>query len=127
MKKKLESLVTNDIAWLILVTWPTGSWKTTTLYGLIRAMDPRIGILTIENPIESYIEWINQSQEDATWRQSQDDNYNLDHFLKSATRQAPKVLLVWEIRNAEAAQKCTTIGLTWHKVLATYHTKSPIW
>lgn len=105
--------------WLILVTWPTWSWKTTTLYTILRALNSREKkIITLEDPIEYRLEWIIQSEV------NEKNNYNFQDWLKALLRQDPDIIMLWEIRDYETLQTATQASLTWHLVLSTLHTKS---
>jgi len=108
--------------WLILVSWPTGSWKTTTLYSLLNQFDPKkYNISTLEDPIEYKIPWISQSQVNP------DIGYEFSNWLKSLLRQDPDIILVWEIRDAKTAQLAVEACLTWHLVLWTIHSNKWSW
>jgi len=102
---------------MIIVTGPTGSGKTTTLYAALkRIQDPEIKIITIEDPIEYKIKGISQTQVDA------DKGYNFLNGLRAIVRQDPDVILVGEIRDFETAKIALQASLTGHLVLTTLHT-----
>jgi len=102
---------------MILVTGPTGSGKTTTLYSILRSiLSPEINIVTIENPIEYHIEGI--SQVDVNEKQG----LTFASALRSLLRQDPDVILVGEIRDAETADIAFQAAQTGHLVLSTLHT-----
>ena len=108
--------------WLILVAWPTGSWKTTTLYSLINQFDPKkYNINTLEDPIEYKLPWISQSQVNP------DIGYDFSNWLRSLLRQDPDIILVWEIRDKQTAQLAVEACLTWHLVLWTIHANKWSW
>lgn len=101
---------------LILVTGPTGSGKTTTLYALLNSVnDESVNIQTIEDPIEYEIEGINQTQTNPV--------YNLDfaNGLRSLLRADPDIILIGESRDAETANAAINASLTGHLVLTTLH------
>ncbi len=106
---------------LFLITGPTGSGKTTTLYALLKTL---IGthrhIITLEDPIEYEIGGIVQSQMDAS------HDYTFATGLRSILRHDPNVILVGEIRDLETAQTAIDASLTGHLVLSTLHTNSAI-
>jgi len=106
---------------LFLITGPTGSGKTTTLYALLKTL---IGthrhIITLEDPIEYEIGGIVQSQMDAA------RDYTFATGLRSILRHDPNVILVGEIRDLETAQTAIDASLTGHLVLSTLHTNSAI-
>jgi type IV pilus assembly protein PilB len=102
---------------IILVTGPTGSGKTTTLYALINALkSPSLNLLTIEDPIESSIEGINQTQVNP------DAGLTFASALRSILRQDPDVILVGEVRDLETAEIAIRAAMTGHLVLSTLHT-----
>ncbi|KKT76814.1 MAG: Type II secretion system protein E [Candidatus Peregrinibacteria bacterium GW2011_GWA2_44_7] len=106
---------------LILVTGPTGSGKTTTLYALLNSMvGKERNIITLENPIEYELPGIVQSQVDP------DHDYNFANGLRSILRHDPDVILVGEIRDLETAQTAVDAALTGHLVLSTLHTNNAI-
>jgi type IV pilus assembly protein PilB len=102
---------------LILVTGPTGSGKTTTLYALIREIfSPALNIVTIENPIEYQIGGITQVEVNVK------QGLTFASVLRSTLRQDPDVILVGEIRDQETAQIALQAAQTGHLVLSTLHT-----
>lgn len=106
---------------LILVTGPTGSGKTTTLYALLSLLAGKDrNIITLEDPIEYELKDIIQSQIDV------DHGYTFASGLRSILRHDPDIILVGEIRDAETAQTAIDAALTGHLVLATLHTNSAI-
>ena len=101
---------------LILVTGPTGSGKTTTLYGFINSINEEsINIHTIEDPIEYEIEGINQTQTDEF------NGINFSTGLRALLRSDPDVILVGESRDEETATAAINSALTGHLVLTTLH------
>ncbi len=105
--------------WLILVTGPTGSGKTTTLYTIIKKLNtPDKKIITLEDPIEYEFPGIVQAEvNEKKW-------FTFDVGLKALMRQDPDIIMVWEIRDYETLNTATNASLTWHLVLSTLHTKS---
>ncbi len=102
---------------MIIVTGPTGSGKTTTLYAFLKKIrNPEINIITLEDPIEYHLAGISQTQVDAT------RGYDFASGLKSIVRQDPDVILVGEIRDLETASIALQSALTGHLVLSTLHT-----
>ncbi len=102
---------------IVLVTGPTGSGKTTTLYGAIRRLDhTTTNIITVEDPIEYDLEGIGQTQVNAKI------DMNFARALRSILRQDPDVVMIGEIRDLETAQIAVQASLTGHLVLATLHT-----
>ncbi len=101
---------------MILVTGPTGSGKSTTLYALISERnDPGINISTVEDPIEYTLQGITQTQV------NRDKGLDFSTALRAFMRQDPDVLLVGETRDIETAKTATEAALTGHLVLTTLH------
>ena len=104
---------------MILVTGPTGSGKTTTLYTLLRTLNsPEVNICTVEDPIEFGLEGVNQTQV------SKSGGITFATGLKSLLRQDPNILMVGEIRDAETANIAMNAAMTGHLVLSTLHTNN---
>jgi len=104
---------------MILVTGPTGSGKTTTLYSMIRILNKEaVNICTIEDPIEYGIEGINQTQINPT------AGLTFANGLRSLLRQDPNILMVGEIRDVETADIAVNTAMTGHLVLSTLHTNN---
>jgi len=102
---------------MIIVTGPTGSGKTTTLYAFLKKVQkPEIKIVTIEDPIEYRLEEISQTQVKPK------KGYDFVSGLKSIMRQDPDVILVGEIRDLETAEIALQAALTGHLVFTTLHT-----
>ena len=102
---------------LILITGPTGSGKTTTLYAFLRKIySPEIKIMTIEDPVEYHLDGIVQTQTDK--------GYAFLEGLRAALRQDPDVIMVGEIRDGETAKIAVEAALTGHIVFSTLHTNS---
>jgi type II secretory ATPase GspE/PulE/Tfp pilus assembly ATPase PilB-like protein len=102
---------------MIIVTGPTGSGKTTTLYAFLKIIQtPEIKIITIEDPIEYHLEGISQTQT------APKKGYDFASGLKSIMRQDPDVILVGEIRDSETAKIAIQAALTGHLVFSTLHT-----
>lgn len=106
---------------MILVTGPTGSGKTTTLYALIQEVnDEAINIISLEDPVEYKIVGINQSQV------RPEIGYSFAKGLREILRQDPDVILVGEIRDEETAELAIHAALTGHIVFSTLHTNTSI-
>lgn len=104
---------------LILLTGPTGSGKTTTLYSFLQKIySTEIKIITIEDPIEYHLPGITQTQVDV------DKGYTFLEGLRSALRQDPDVIMVGEIRDSETAKIAVESALTGHLVFSTLHTNN---
>ncbi|UKS46017.1 type II secretion system ATPase GspE [Klebsiella michiganensis] len=106
---------------IVLVTGPTGSGKSTTLYAALSRLDARErNIMTIEDPIEYELEGIGQTQVNAKV------DMTFARGLRAILRQDPDVVLVGEIRDGETAQIAVQASLTGHLVLSTLHTNSAL-
>lgn len=106
---------------LILVTGPTGSGKTTTLYTVLHLLNkPEVNICTIEDPIEYDITRINQTQVNAK------TGITFAEGLRSFLRQNPNIIMVGEIRDKETLEMAIHASLTGHLVLATLHTNDAV-
>ncbi|MDA1337606.1 MAG: GspE/PulE family protein [bacterium] len=101
---------------MVLVTGPTGSGKTTTLYAFLKEVQsPEIKVITIEDPIEYHLEGISQTQVSG-------EEYSFASGLRAIVRQDPDVILVGEIRDEETAGIAIQAALTGHLVFSTLHT-----
>ena len=120
VEKRLESMIQKPHG-IILVTGPTGSGKTTTLYAMLSVLnDARRNILTVEDPVEYDLDGIGQTpvntKVDMTFAKG----------LRAILRQDPDVVMVGEIRDSETAQIAVQASLTGHLVLSTLHTNSAV-
>ena len=116
--KEKEIKTLNDILsspnGMILLTGPTGSGKTTTLYALLKTkVSPGIKIITIEDPIEYRLPGINQTQVSK--------DYNFENGLKSILRQDPDVIMIGEMRDKKTVETALQASLTGHLVFSTLH------
>lgn len=122
IEPKLYEVFMNEIKkpnGLILLTGPTGSGKTTTLYSFLqRIYSEEIKIITIEDPIEYHLPGISQTQVD------EEKGYTFFSGLRSALRQDPDVIMVGEIRDPETAKTAVESALTGHLVFSTLHTNN---
>jgi general secretion pathway protein E len=106
---------------LILVTGPTGSGKTTTLYSIIKELkDTNKKIITLEDPVEYKIDNITQIS------LNREIGLIYSEILKNILRQDPDILLIGEIRDAESLQSAITAAMTGHLVFATLHTNDSV-
>jgi len=106
---------------ILLVTGPTGSGKTTSLYAMLeRLNDQQRNIMTVEDPIEYYLDGINQTQVNPKI------GMTFAGGLRSILRQDPDVIMVGEIRDLETAQIAVQASLTGHLVFSTLHTNTAI-
>jgi general secretion pathway protein E len=102
---------------IILVTGPTGSGKTTTLYAALNAIvGPEIKVLTVEDPVEYHLQGVNQIPVDANVGMS------FERGLRAILRHDPDVVMIGEIRDLETARAAIQASLTGHLVLSTLHT-----
>ena len=122
----LPESITKTVEWtsgLILVTWPTWSWKSTTLAALVNHINytQKKHIITLEDPIEyKFSPQKALIEQKELWK----DFNDFWSALKAALRQDPDVILFWEVRDRESAENAITLAETWHLVLSTLHTKS---
>jgi type II secretory ATPase GspE/PulE/Tfp pilus assembly ATPase PilB-like protein len=106
---------------LVLITGPTGSGKSTTLYAMLQILNKETtNIVSLEDPIEYFIPGVNQSQV------RPEINYDFATGLRHVVRQDPDIIMVGEIRDKETAQLAIQAALTGHLVLATLHTNNAI-
>ena len=106
---------------MILITGPTGSGKSTTLYAMLKTLnDDKRNVVSLEDPIEYYLAGINQSQI------RPEIDYTFASGLRSILRQDPDIIMVGEIRDKETAQLAVHAALTGHLVLSTLHTNDAI-
>jgi general secretion pathway protein E len=106
---------------IILVTGPTGSGKTTTLYAALGQLDTtRLNIMTVEDPIEYDLDGIGQTQVNPRI------DLSFARALRAILRQDPDVIMIGEIRDLETAQIAVQASLTGHLVLATLHTNDSV-
>ncbi|NUM25532.1 MAG: type II/IV secretion system protein [Candidatus Buchananbacteria bacterium] len=106
---------------LLLLTGPTGSGKTTTLYTILTMINKDgINIVTLEDPIEYYVDGVNQSQI------NQEINYTFASGLRAILRQDPNVVMLGEIRDKETTELVIHASLTGHLMLSTLHTNNSV-
>lgn len=118
--KRIEAIYSKPHG-MLLVTGPTGSGKTTTLYSILQRLNaPERKILTVEDPVEYRIERVNQVQVNAKI------DLSFARVLRAMLRQDPDVILVGEIRDTETAQIAMRAAITGHLVLATLHTNDAL-
>ncbi len=119
-RQEIDRIV-NEPHGMLLVSGPTGSGKTTTLYALLLALDSLTQkIVTCEDPVEYQLPLVRQSQMDPTI------GYGFAEGLKSILRQDPDIILVGEIRDRETAEIALKASLTGHFVLSSIHTNSAV-
>ena len=120
LREDLSEIIEREIKkpnGMIIVTGPTGSGKTTTLYAFLKKIqNPKIKIITIEDPIEYRLQGVSQTQVQP------DKGYDFASGLKSIVRQDPDVILVGEIRDMETVNIALQAALTGHLVFTTLHT-----
>ncbi len=106
---------------MILLTGPTGSGKSTTLYAALKDLNKEgVNIVTLEDPVEYYIDGINQSQ------MRPEIGYSFADGLRHLVRQDPDIVMVGEIRDNETAELAVHSALTGHLVLSTLHTNNAV-
>lgn len=113
--------VINESYGLIVISGPTGSGKSTTLYSMLNELDRESqNVVSLEDPIEYHITGVSQSQV------MPEIKYTFANGLRSILRQDPDIIMVGEIRDKETAQLATQAALTGHLVFSTLHTNSAI-
>lgn len=118
--KKVQSALNRSYG-LILITGPTGSGKSTTLYSILNSLNKETkNIVSLEDPVEYNISGISQSQ------MRPEIGYTFATGLRTALRQDPDIIMVGEIRDKETAQLAINAALTGHLVLSTLHTNTSI-
>ncbi|GKU79905.1 GspE/PulE family protein [Paenibacillus sp. L3-i20] len=106
---------------VILITGPTGSGKSTTLYSALAHLNrDDVNIITVEDPVEFQLEGINQVQVNAT------SGLTFARGLRSILRQDPNIIMIGEIRDSETAEIAVRAAMTGHLVLSTLHTNSAV-
>ncbi len=116
MAKKVEESLKKSFGMLI-VCGPTGSGKTTTLYSILNMMNkPEVNMVTIEDPIEYHIQYVNQTQINTQ------AGVTFASALRAFLRQDPNIILVGEIRDEETAEISVNAALTGHILLSSLHT-----
>jgi type IV pilus assembly protein PilB len=119
--KEILTKVIKETNGIVLMTGPTGSGKSTTLYALLQILNQEErNIVTLEDPVEYSIEGINQSQI------KPEIGYDFSNGLRSILRQDPNVIMVGEIRDGETAELAIHASLTGHLVFSTLHTNDSI-
>ncbi|MBU3901340.1 GspE/PulE family protein [Patescibacteria group bacterium] len=106
---------------MILLSGPTGSGKTTTLYAILKTLNQEeVNVVSLEDPVEYFIEGVSQSQI------RPEIGYTFASGLRSILRQDPDIIMVGEIRDSETAELATHAALTGHIVLSTIHTNNAV-
>jgi type IV pilus assembly protein PilB len=120
-EEKIIRNMINDPNGIILVSGPTGSGKTTTLYACLNELNqPGVNIVTVEDPVEIKVEGINQVQV------KPEVDLTFASTLRSILRQDPNIIMIGEIRDVETAEISIRASLTGHLVLSTIHTNSAV-
>ncbi|MDO8752024.1 MAG: GspE/PulE family protein, partial [Candidatus Wolfebacteria bacterium] len=106
---------------MILITGPTGSGKTTTLYAMMQKLNTEaVNIVSLEDPVEYFMEGVNQSQV------KPEIGYTFASGLRQILRQDPNIVMVGEIRDSETADLAVNAALTGHLMLSTLHTNNAV-
>lgn len=110
---------------LILVTWPTGSWKSTNMAAMIDYINQNYSkhIITIEDPIEF---WFTEKKSLINQRELWSHTNWFSNALKSALREDPDVIMLWEMRDPETIKTAITLAETGHLVISTLHTNDSV-
>jgi len=105
--------------WMVLMSWPTWSWKSTTLFAMLSKYDPfKYNISTLEDPVEYFLEWANQSQINV------DAGFDFSDWLRSLVRQDPDIIMLWEVRDNITTKLSIQSAITGHLVFSTVHANS---
>jgi type IV pilus assembly protein PilB len=119
--RKLIEEALNSPYGMILITGPTGSGKSTTLYAMIKEINSEeINIVTLEDPVEYFMDGVNQSQV------KPEIGYDFSSGLRQILRQDPDVIMVGEIRDSETANLAVNAALTGHLMFSTLHTNNAL-
>lgn len=121
--ESIKKYILNQKTWLFLVTWPTWSWKSTSLVAMLQWLNEHRSehIVTIEDPIEYIFEPANCL---ISQRELWSDTLSFASAMKSAMRQDPDIIFVWEIRDRDTAEAALNLAETWHLVFSTLHTRN---
>ncbi len=121
MQKRFLTDALNKPSGVLIITGPTGSGKTTTVYSCINHINnPNVSIITAEEPVEYVVPGISQCSIDPKI------NLTFEETLRHIVRQDPDVIVIGEIRDTYSAQVAVQAALTGHKVLTTFHTEDSI-
>lgn len=115
----------NKQKWLILVTWPTWSWKSTILASIVEYINTtqKKHIITIEDPVEfSFVSKKSLINQREVWNSTK----WFANAIKFALREDPNVIMVWEMRDPETIKSVLTLAETWHLVISTLHTNDSV-
>ncbi|MCX6807976.1 MAG: GspE/PulE family protein [Patescibacteria group bacterium] len=119
-KKMLENAI-KKVSGMLVVTGPTGSGKSTTLYAILQKLNTEERkIITLEDPVEYHLEGVEQSQIQTA------ENYTFADGLRAVLRHDPEVIMVGEIRDPETARVAMQAAITGHLVLTTLHTNDTV-
>ena len=123
LAQSIKDNVLTQRQWLFLVTWPTWSWKSTSLVAMIDVLNHSRSehIITIEDPIEFIF---TPDKAIVTQREIWHDSWSFPNALRAAMREDPDIVLVWEIRDKATAEAALNLAETWHMVFSTLHTQS---
>lgn len=126
LAESIKSNVLSKKQWLFLVTWPTWSWKSTSLISMLEYLNENRAdhIITIEDPIEFVF---TPKKSIVSQREVWHDTWQFTNALRAAMREDPDIVLVWEIRDKETAEAVLNLAETWHLVFSTLHTSSASW
>ena len=123
LAQSIKDNVLSQRQWLFLVTWPTWSWKSTSLVAMLDDLNHNRSehIITIEDPIEFIF---TPDKAIITQREIWHDSWSFSNSLRAAMREDPDIVLVWEIRDKSTAEAALNLAETWHLVFSTLHTQS---
>lgn len=122
---KKVAMFTKLKQWLVLITWPTGSWKSTTMVALLDQINKTRWehIITIEDPIEFV--FTNDKSIFSQREVGRDTNW-FNNALRAAMREDPDIVMIWEMRDRETVEAALNLAETGHLVISTLHTSSAV-
>ena len=111
--------------WLILITWPTWSWKSTSMISILNEINKTRSehILTVEDPVEFVFK---NDKSLFSQREVWNDTESFASALKWAMREDPDIIMIWEMRDKETVQAAMEMAETWHLVISTMHTSGSV-
>jgi len=118
-------LFTELKSWLVLITWPTWAWKSTSMVSILDKINSERWdhILTIEDPVEFIFK---NKKSIFSQREVWIDTKSFKEALRSSLREDPDIIMIWELRDRETVESALELAETWHLVISTLHTSSSV-